>query len=372
MKKLMAFCVALFIIVFILPNFIYGMEGGDAILAGVASIAFSSDGKFLAGGGDDNAVHIWDVKTGKEVRTMRWQMDPSGPYSSYSLVYASASVTFSPDDKYLASTGGSPIVIWDVNTGKEVWVLRPNGIADTVAFSPDGKYLAAASSRDTVQFWDIKTGKVARVLKGDGTIHSISFSLDGNYLVAGGSKHIYSDDSPQKWKGLIGAIKLWNVKTGKEIWSVGSEGGIAREVTSVAFSPDGKFIASGDGGPILFWDVKSGKAVKPFKGNGANPDSFVFSADGKYLAGAIGNRTVLWNFKTGEEIRTFKGHKYGTTSLAFSPDGKYLASSGMDQVYSYRDGDLYADWKGDDFIIHLWDIETGKEAIEIKGNFLFP
>jgi WD40 repeat protein len=81
---------------------------------------------------------------------------------------------------------------------------------------------------------------------------------------------------------------------------------------------------------------------------------------------------VLWNFKTGEEIRTFKGHKYGTTSLAFSPDGKYLASSGMDQVYSYRDGDLYADWKGDDFIIHLWDIETGKEAIEIKGNFLFP
>ncbi len=361
--KLIVFPCVLFVLFFNMVGFLYG----EPFYAEVTSLAFSSDGKYLAGGCDDMFVRVWDVKTGKQIRAMRWQMRGSGINTAVNLI---TSVAFSPDNKYLAK-GGSPIVVWDVRTGREVWAMSPNGIADSVAFSPDGKYLASGGTRDTVQLWDIKTGKEVRLLKGHGTLYSIAFSPDSNYLVAGSSKHIYSDKLQKEWKGMVGVIELWDIKTGKSIRQIEIDGDRVDEVTSIAFSPDGKHIASG-GGRLLFWDAKTGKEVKLLEKNDCCYDSLVFSSDGKYLAGVDGGqRTMLLDARTGKVLRTFKGHKFNARSVAFSPDSKYLASGGADHMYSYRNGQFYSEWKGDDYIIPLWDIEIGKKAMEFRGNYLY-
>jgi len=120
-----------------------------------------------------------------------------------------------------------------------------------------------------------------------------------------------------------------------------------RGVTAVAFSPDGKTLASGTGGPgdqtISLWEAETGKEIRALKHPGWIW-SVVFSPDGKILASAGGDHTVLlWDTGTGQKLRTLVGHNWQVRSLAFSPDGKTLASA------------------SDDTTIRLWEIDTGKE-----------
>jgi WD40 repeat protein len=155
-------------------------------------------------------------------------------------------LAFSPDGKTLASgSSDATIKLWDVATGKEQATLKGHkaGVI-CVAFSPDGKTLASGSNRDdtTIKLWDVATGKEQATLKGHKTGSGVTFSPDGKRLVSwgGGARD-------------TGTIKLWDVATGKEqatLW------GHRSTVASVAFSPDGNTLASGDNDmTIMLWDV---------------------------------------------------------------------------------------------------------------------
>ena len=128
--------------------------------------------------------------------------------------------------------------------------------------------------------------------------------------------------------------------------------GHSRNVSSVAFSPDGQYLVSGDiDNTIKLWDVQSGKVIKIFNGHSNMVNSVAFSPEGLQLASGSGDKTVkLWDVRSGKLIKTFEGHSYGVYSVAFSPDGQYLVSGSRDKT------------------LKLWDVQSGVLIKTFEGH----
>ncbi|MCA2618423.1 hypothetical protein, partial [Microcystis sp. M099S2] len=333
----------------------------------VTSVNFSPDGKTLVSGSDDNTIKLWNVETGQEIRTL---------YGHDSYV---SSVNFSPDGKTLVSGSyDKTIKLWDVETGQEIRTLYGHdNFVYSVNFSPDGKTLVSGSNDKTIKLWNVETGQEIRTFKGhDSYVYSVNFSPDGKTLVSGSNDKtikLWNVETGQEIRTLYGhdsyvwsvnfspdgktlvsgsndkTIKLWNVETGQEIRTLK---GHDSSVYSVNFSPDGKTLVSGSyDKTIKLWDVETGQEIRTLYGHDSYVWSVNFSPDGKTLVSGSDDKTIkLWNVETGQEIRTLKGHDSSVYSVNFSPDGKTLVSG------------------SDDKTIKLWNVETGKEIRTFKGH----
>jgi WD40 repeat protein len=167
-------------------------------------------------------------------------------------------------------------------------------------------------------------------------VTSVAFSPDGRYALSG------SHDA---------TLKLWEISTGREVRSFS---GHTTWVKSVAFSPDGLYALSGSSDKTLkFWDVSTGRNVRSFSGHTHTVTSVAFSPDGLYaLSGSYDKTLKLWNVSTGREIHSFFGHTDIVNSVAFSPDGSYALSGSSDKT------------------MRLWYVSTGKEerSFHILGH----
>jgi WD40 repeat protein len=187
----------------------------------------------LASASIDNTIKLWDVATGRELRTLNGHKD------------GVISVAFSPDGATVASGGmDNTVKLWDVATGRELGTL--NGHSDmvwSVAFSPDGRTLASGSQDGTIKFWAIAGQREIQTLTGRGsTVSSVAFSPDGALLAS---------------TGYDGSIRLWAVSGGREIRTMSAS---TSTVFRIAFSADGRRIVSADiDGSIRVWDVSSGE-----------------------------------------------------------------------------------------------------------------
>ena len=282
----------------------------------VYSVAFNSNGKFFASGYADGSIRFWDAETGLHLKTFKKGYEASG-------------LVFSEDGKTLAYADGLDIRLQDAGTGEEKMLLTGHTWGmHSMVLSPDGDTLASGSEDTTIRLWDMHTGEHKKTLNGHKhRVYSVAFSPDGKTLASG------SDDN---------TIRLWNVDTGEaeriltghagEFEGVNNGPSSVEGVKSVAFSPDGKTLASGGGDNVIhLWDIGTGKRKMTLVGHTHWVFSLAFSPDGKTLAsGSVDSDIRLWDPHTGQHKKTLTGHTAWIRSIAFSSDGKTLVSGSDD------------------------------------------
>ncbi len=188
------------------------------------TVAWSPDGKLIAGSGTDNTVQVWNATTGKILQTYKGHTN------------SVASLAWSPDSTSIASASfDNTVQVWNATTGKTLLTYKGHTQSvEAVAWAPDGKHLASGGADLLVQVWDAATGTLVFTYKGhSGEIHLVAWSPDGKRIVSGsvGTAGAPGDDPLQLWDAFTGAHAY--------IFSEGSG-----NATALAWSPDGTHIAS--------------------------------------------------------------------------------------------------------------------------------
>jgi WD40 repeat protein len=279
------------------------MSGGEMV--------FTPDSKAIIAynrTGNQGYIKLWDVETGKAIRTIR----ESGGFSH---------IAISPDGKRFVtwkSLMGNIILLWDFATGayRECRGHASGGFSEIVyslAFSPDGNYFISGASDKTIKIWSADTGQEIRTLTGHtGDVLSVSYSPDGRQIVS------CSRDK---------TIKFWDLSSGNVIRS------ISANCSKVSYCPDGRKIAAVEGNKIHIFDGQNGRELFTLTGHRDVIRAIAFSPDGNRLLSAdqgSGSNIIVWNMSNGWEIGRLnsKDSSYGITSLVISANGKYFVTSG--------------------------------------------
>ncbi len=284
----------------------------------ILQVAWSSDGKTLASGSDDNSIRLWDAQSGKVIRVLK---------EHFQRTY---SVAWSPVGKTLASgSEDNKVRLWDAESGQMKRILKGHSESvRSVAWSPVGKTLASGSEDNTIRLWDAESGNVSYVLKGHSDkVDSVACSPDGKMLASG------SQDT---------TIRLWDPRSGKVIRILR---GHTNHVFSIAWSVDGKTLASSST-DLRVWNSETGDLIQILEGHTGRVISISFSADGFLLASKSDDDTIrVWRCDTWETVAiipevAYRG-PYPIRHLAFHNHSSILATPGEK-----------------DTVIHIWHLDV--------------
>jgi WD40 repeat protein len=295
----------------------------------IYALAFSPDGRWLVSGSLDSTAKLWDAVEGCERRSFKGAM-------------TFASVDFSPDGRWLAlaATNGYPfdnakpatnsLSLWDSTRPDEVRGLNGHaGQLCCVRFSPDGRLLASTEGGMVVNLWDVASGRIIKTLKqglirskiyGGAFRSSLAFSPDGRFLAT------------RSWP-----VTLWEISSGKEVRTFGPDSDALSATVFLDFAPDGQSVVEAKGnGTIRIWNAASGKEMRSL----ANPPKrsgvtdilrcAALSKDGHCLAVSTyssadaKHKVTLWDIRSARPIGALDNAD-ACEALAFSLDGEWLA-----------------------------------------------
>ena len=346
----------------------------------------SPDGKLVAMfAPNNNAVTIFDAANGRTLQTLT----RAGSNGGVEKVY------FSPDGRSLAVTymmsqgtqmigqlPSSELKIWDVIAGREIQTLTLSASAAEAGFSSDGRTLATVAHQGEISLWDVASGRRLQTLKTSPAQASNPFPNMGTMPNLGNIKPGQIPNMPS----MPNMADLSSMIASTLGTMTAGTGG--RTVASVAFTSDGKLLASGGvesksnfdmgammgqgtqkrpknqkppdqddilkdlkietSGQVVLWNPATGQQIASIKGHGKAITEVTFSRDGKLIASAATDNTIkIWEAGTQREVKTLVGHLANIDSMDFSPDGKLLASA------------------SDDGSTFLWDATTGEHLLTL-------
>jgi|GEM_PF-1000369 len=280
------------------------------VVVGSKCLAFGPDGVLATA----SPLAIWKVGTGKPI----WK--PEGFVEVERMA-------FSPDGSLLAlGDDDGTVSLWDVKAKEEKHEIQQGeqGVKSLV-FAPNGKFLVTSDFQGQIKLWDVESGKNLRSIPISGVRH-VAISPDSKTLVSAGK-----------------SVQLWDVATGEAKGELTEKAGEPRvaDAWEAAFAPNGQLVATADFSQtefkygVLLWDIAARKLKAILSPNG--PDESVqhiaFSANGKFVAshGMRGRKIWIWRIADHKLVQTLKPEGQGVNAVAWSRDGKYLAAVGDDK-----------------------------------------
>ena len=338
---------------------------------------FSPDGNLIAIPGENNAIGLWNARTGKRVKRLEgfqnhekndglrfsydnWthmgilkyismkkkaHLSPDG--QSYfvgnidSLVLQIDLATgkivqrfdghsqavwaydVSPDGKTLATAGGDrQIILWDIETGKEIERLKGHReVVFELDFSSDGKRLISSSWDGTIRLWNLESGKYRAVDLNNNSAYAIGFTPNDLYFVSGDldkNVNYYEVDAASEFRQLIGHTGI---------------------ISDFDFSPDASKIATCSwDGKLKVWDMLTGMLLAKSDHHLGQVYSVDFHSSGDYIVSGGGdNKIVLWDYRSNKVLKVLEGHTDAVTSVEVTENGKYLVSCSADGMVKVWD-----------------------------------
>ncbi len=259
---------------------------------------------------------------------------------------------FSPDGASLAVAGIGPgerfsnpglLQIHDLSKRTPPLNISGKQRFSSVAYRPDGKILATGSEDGTVVLWSATTGKKQMALAGcKSQVWEVAYSPSGRQVAAASG-----------WSQ--GLTMLWSVGPGKTEWSSRLP---SDPFYSVTFSPDGTLLAAGDRtGTARVWTLLTNEQILELKGHKGWVTEVAFSQDGRYLATLAGSEVRLYDITSGEQVKTLSDPSQQLHSLAWFPDGTRLIAGGINYDESPYRGTA-----------RVWEVESGKLAFSLEGH----
>jgi WD40 repeat protein/DNA-binding SARP family transcriptional activator len=310
--------------------------------AAVGTVDFSPDGTRLTTSSDDGRVRVWDITL-------------AGGHERLTLAGAGG-LAYSPDGALLAvGSEDGDVHLYEAAGGGERLVLEGHeGRVNAIAFDPSGTTLATAGFVDgTARIWDAASGGVvARVQLARPSTYAggrcplyrtsltqafdVAFSPDGTMLATGG------------WEGASSTI-IWDPATGERQRVLAQDPEQGQWGRSVDFSPDGRLVAGEGWDDVFVWSVEDAAIVARMREEQVT--TLAFSPDGRHLAtGSLDGSLKVWDARTGRQLDSLTGNLGQVLDLAFSPDGVSLATSSSDGT------------------VRLWDVGTGRQTVTLASG----
>jgi WD40 repeat protein len=345
----------------------------------VSSVAFLPDGKTLLVGDQGRTIRFWETATGRETRSLF--AGGRGKYAeeAFRQLGGGVMLALSADARTLVSACQEHTVLtWDLASGKRLRELKDCGYAPSLSLTADGRLLAMAgyAHTHTIRMWEVASGEANHLREGhSGGVHSLAFAQDGKSLASVCSDLRVWDLATEKVRhrlpgwGVVAyspdgkilacggpnnesTIRLYAAASGRELRRIRAARSGTLNPCTMAFSPDGKLLATESDRSFALWEVATGKktGLGTWEYLREQLDSVAFSPDGRTLAWAAAHSELaLWQLPPGQRHR--KLPQVGVRCVAFSPDGKFLASAGGRPLRG-----------GDGPSLHLWDVATGQSV----------